>query len=99
MAVPTIIFLIKFASNLASHADVLRGPSRVPAPRTVRGVGTRDEPLRTSEWEAKNYPSKNFAGSNWTYQMNVKHSRDVTEENMQVISYMYFSLQKMNLTN
>ena len=31
--------------------------------------------------------------------MSVKHSRDVTEENMQVISYMYFSLQKMNLTN
>ena len=56
MAVPTVIFLIKFASNLASHADVLRGPSRVPAQRTVRGVGTRDEPLRTSEWEAISNP-------------------------------------------
>ena len=33
---------------LASHADVLRGSSRVPA----RGAGTRDEPLRTSAWEA-----------------------------------------------
>ena len=32
---------------LASHADVLRGSSRVP-----RGAGTRDEPLRTSAWEA-----------------------------------------------
>ena len=32
--------------ELASHADVLRGSSRVPAPRT------RDEPLRTSAWEA-----------------------------------------------
>ena len=37
----------------------------------VSGAWTRDEPLRTSEWEAKNYPSKNFAGSNWTYQMSV----------------------------
>ena len=36
--------------GLASHADVLRGSSRVPAP--VRGAGTRDEPLRTSAWEA-----------------------------------------------
>ena len=31
---------------LDSHADVLRGSSR------VRGTGTRDEPLRTSAWEA-----------------------------------------------
>ena len=30
----------------ASHADVLRGSSRVPA-------GTRNEPLRSSTWEAK----------------------------------------------
>ena len=37
-------------SLLASHADVLRGSSRVPAPR---GAGTRDEPLRTSAWEAR----------------------------------------------
>ena len=29
--------------SIASHADVLRGSSRVPAPRT--GAGTRDEPL------------------------------------------------------
>ena len=35
--------------KLASHADVLRGSSRVPAPRVE---GTRDEPLRTSAWEA-----------------------------------------------
>ena len=35
----------EFGKNLASHADVLRGSSRVPAPR---GAGTRDEPLRTS---------------------------------------------------
>ena len=33
---------------VASYADVLRGSSRVPAPR---GAGTR-EPLRTSAWEA-----------------------------------------------
>ena len=33
--------------DLASHADVLRGSSRVPAP-----LGTRDEPLKTSAWEA-----------------------------------------------
>ena len=31
-------------SWLASHADVLRGSSRVPAP--VSGAGTRDEALR-----------------------------------------------------
>ena len=35
--------------RVASHADVLRGSSRVPAPR---GAGTRDEPLRMSAWEA-----------------------------------------------
>ena len=38
-----------FGNGLASHADVLRGSSRVPAPR---GAGTRDEPLRASAWEA-----------------------------------------------
>ena len=32
--------------QIASHADVLRGSSRVPA------KVTRDEPLRTSAWEA-----------------------------------------------
>ena len=37
-------------STVASHADVLRGSSRVPAPR---GAGTRDEPLRTSAGEAR----------------------------------------------
>ena len=38
---------------VASHADVLRGSSRVPAPRNqVSCEGTRDEPLRTSAWEA-----------------------------------------------
>ena len=36
---------------VASHADVLRGSSRVPAPRTPRGAGTRDETLGTSVWE------------------------------------------------
>ena len=35
------------AKLLASQEDVLRGSSRVPAP-DVRGVGTCDEPLRTS---------------------------------------------------
>ena len=35
---------------LASHADVLRGSSCVPAP--ISRAGTRDEPLRTSVWEA-----------------------------------------------
>ena len=35
---------------LASHPDVLRGSSR------VRGAGTRDEPLRSSAWEANNRP-------------------------------------------
>ena len=34
----------------ASPADVLRGSSRVPAPLT------RDEPLRTSAWEASDAP-------------------------------------------
>ena len=33
-------------ANVASHADVFRGSSR------VRGAGTRDEPLRTSACEA-----------------------------------------------
>ena len=37
------------AKLLASHEDVLRGSSRVPAP-DVPGAGTRDEPLRTSAW-------------------------------------------------
>ena len=36
---------------VASHADVLRGSSRVPDP--TRGTGTRDEPLITSSWEAR----------------------------------------------
>ena len=35
--------------KLASDADVLRGLSRIPAPL---GAGTRDEPQRTSAWEA-----------------------------------------------
>ena len=46
---------IRSVSFIASHADVLRGSSRVPASRTsadVRGAGTRDEALRTSAWEA-----------------------------------------------
>ena len=39
--------------TIASHADVLRGSSRVPAPQTLVGhAGTRDEPPRTSAWEA-----------------------------------------------
>ena len=37
--------------TLASHADVLRGSSRVSAPRSW-GRKTRDEPLRTSAGEA-----------------------------------------------
>ena len=36
--------------TIASHADVLRGSSRVPV--LLIGAGTRDEPLRTSAWEA-----------------------------------------------
>ena len=36
---------------VASHADVIRGSSRVPAPLGTQS-GTRDEPLRTSAWEA-----------------------------------------------
>ena len=40
---------------LASHADVLTGSSRnLSSP--VRGVGTRDEPLRTFAWEARRAP-------------------------------------------
>ena len=34
-------------NDVASPADILRGASRVPA-------GTREAPLRTSAWEAKN---------------------------------------------
>ena len=37
-------FLLFVKFPIASHADVLRSSSRVPAPR--------DEPLRTSAWEA-----------------------------------------------
>ena len=33
--------------GVVSHADVLRGSSR------VSGAGTREEPLRTSAWEAR----------------------------------------------
>ena len=36
--------------TIASHADVLRGSSRVPA--LLIAAGTRDEPLRTSAREA-----------------------------------------------
>ena len=36
--------------DVASHGDVLRGSSRVPA--SLSGPGTRDEPLRTSAWDA-----------------------------------------------
>ena len=36
---------------VASHADVLRGSSRVPAPQGTQAE-TRDEALRTSTWEA-----------------------------------------------
>ena len=36
----------KLPINVASHADVLKGSSR------VSGAGTRDEPLTTSAWEA-----------------------------------------------
>ena len=44
------------ACLVASHADVLKGSSRVSAPRTLDkcsliGAGTRDKPLRTSAWE------------------------------------------------
>ena len=35
---------------MAAHADVLRGSSHVP----LSGARTRDEPLRTSAWEASN---------------------------------------------
>ena len=38
---------------IASHANVLRGSSRVPTPRTFLGEERlRDEPVRTSAWEA-----------------------------------------------
>ena len=46
------------ARLVASHADVLRSSPRVPDPRTldkcslIGGTGTRDEPPRTSAWEA-----------------------------------------------
>ena len=36
---------------VASHADAIRGSSRVPASQGTQS-GTRDEPLRTSAWEA-----------------------------------------------
>ena len=41
---------------LASHADVLRGSSRVSFPTNGRkrmGKEMRDKPLRTSTWEAR----------------------------------------------
>ena len=44
------------ACLVASHADILRGSSRLPEPRTldkcslIGGARTRDEPLRTSAW-------------------------------------------------
>ena len=34
---------VTVSASVASHADVLRGSSRVPAPR---GAGTRDEPSK-----------------------------------------------------
>ena len=47
-------FFSKSLKKLASHADVHKDSSRVPAPRTsnIRGAGTRDETLRTSAWDA-----------------------------------------------
>ena len=47
---------------VASHADVLGGSSSVPAPRT----GTRDEPLRTSAWEAS-YPADEMCWLDYIY--------------------------------
>ena len=44
----TYVTAVQHLTNemIASHADVLRGSSR------IRGAGTRDEPLRASAWEA-----------------------------------------------
>ena len=49
----TVRDLPTLTEALASHADVHKGSSRVPAPR---GAGTRDEPLTTSTWEATEAP-------------------------------------------
>ena len=47
-----------------SPADVLRGSSRVPAPLTsVSGAGTRDEPQRTSAWEANGVDARICTGA------------------------------------
>ena len=43
--------------KLASQADVLSGLSRIPAPET------RDEPLRTSAWEAEDKLELKFFSS------------------------------------
>ena len=53
--------IIKLMNSLASHANVLWGSSRVPTPRTtfVGEEWLRDEPVRTSAWEAMN--SQNFS--------------------------------------
>ena len=65
----TCDFGFKTSRHVASHADVLRGSSRVPAPplsehlSKVRGAGTGDEPLRTSAWKATRHatiPKKNW---------------------------------------
>ena len=51
---------------LASHADVFRRSSRVPAPLTFSGAGTRDEPLRTPAWEASHpYPQVACVAGAW----------------------------------
>ena len=47
-----------------SPTDVLRGSSRVPAPvKSVSGAVTRDEPLRTSAWEANGVDARICTGA------------------------------------
>ena len=48
--------------TLASHADVLRGPSRVP-----RGAGMRDAPLRMSAGEASETQETRILGNGAEY--------------------------------
>ena len=48
-----------FGNFVAYHADVLRGSSRVPAPRTSV-AGTSDESLRTSAREAINFADRHI---------------------------------------
>ena len=72
-----------FGNFVSSHGDVLRGSSRVPTPQTS-GARTRDEPLRTSSWEASYFADKHIFCSD-------VFKRNSREKSAALISARFFS--------